>query len=41
MTVNRPRGTRDFLPEETARRRYVESVMRKVALSWGYEEILT
>ncbi|MDD4497694.1 MAG: histidine--tRNA ligase, partial [Methanosarcinaceae archaeon] len=41
MTVNRPRGTRDFLPEITAKRRYVESVMRKVALNWSYEEIIT
>lgn len=41
MTVNRPRGTRDFLPADTARRRYVESVMRDVARKWGYSEIIT
>ncbi len=41
MTVNRPRGTRDFLPADTARRRYVESVMRDVASRWGYNEIIT
>jgi histidyl-tRNA synthetase len=41
MTVNRPRGTRDFLPADTARRRYVESVMRNVARNWGYSEIIT
>ncbi|MGB9926854.1 MAG: histidine--tRNA ligase [Methanosarcina sp.] len=41
MTVNRPRGTRDFLPADTARRRYVESVMRKVVRNWGYREIIT
>lgn len=41
MTVNRPRGTRDFLPAETARRRYVENVMRNVARNWGYSEIIT
>jgi len=41
MTVNRPRGTRDFLPADTARRRYVESVMRDVARNWGYSEIIT
>lgn len=41
MTVNRPRGTRDFLPADTARRRYVESVMRNVVRNWGYSEIIT
>lgn len=41
MTVNRPRGTRDFLPADTARRRYVESVMRDIARKWGYSEIIT
>jgi histidyl-tRNA synthetase len=41
MTVNRPRGTRDFLPAETARRRYVESVMRNVSRNWGYSEVIT
>lgn len=41
MTVNRPRGTRDFLPADTARRRYVESVMRDVVRKWGYSEIIT
>ena len=41
MTVNRPRGTRDFLPEDTARRKYVENVMRNIAYNWGYSEIIT
>ncbi|MCQ1535445.1 histidine--tRNA ligase [Methanosarcina sp. KYL-1] len=41
MTVNRPRGTRDFLPADTSRRRYVESVMRNVARNWGYSEVIT
>lgn len=41
MTVNKPRGTRDFLPADTARRRYVESIMRDVARNWGYSEIIT
>jgi histidyl-tRNA synthetase len=41
MTVNKPRGTRDFLPADTARRRYVESIMRDVARKWGYSEIIT
>lgn len=41
MTVNRPRGTRDFLPEDTARRKYVENIMRNIAYNWGYSEIIT
>jgi histidyl-tRNA synthetase len=41
MTVNRPRGTRDFLPEDTVRRRYVENIMRNIACNWGYSEIIT
>jgi histidyl-tRNA synthetase len=41
MTVSRPRGTRDFLPEETARRRHVENTMRQVVANWGYREVLT
>jgi histidyl-tRNA synthetase len=41
MTVNRPRGTRDFLPSETSRRKYVENVMRNVVRNWGYSEVIT
>ncbi len=41
MTVNRPRGTRDFLPADNARRRYVEGIMRNVARNWGYGEVVT
>ncbi len=41
MTVNRPRGTRDFLPADTSRRRYVESIMRNVARNWDYSEVIT
>lgn len=41
MPFTRPRGTRDFLPEEMARRRYAEGVMRKVFESFGYGEIQT
>ena len=41
MTVNRPRGTRDFLPEDTARRKYVENIMRNITCNWGYSEIIT
>ncbi|MBI4344719.1 MAG: histidine--tRNA ligase [Euryarchaeota archaeon] len=41
MAFTRPRGTRDFLPEEMARRRYVEGVMREVFESFGYGEVQT
>ncbi len=41
MQFTRPRGTRDFLPEEMAKRRYVEDVIRKVFESFGYGEIQT
>ncbi|MBI5253144.1 MAG: histidine--tRNA ligase [Euryarchaeota archaeon] len=41
MQFSRPRGTRDFLPEEMARRRYVEKVMRETFESYGYREIQT
>lgn len=39
--IERPRGTRDFLPEEMEKRRAVEKIMRKVAESYGYREVLT
>ena len=41
MSVSKPRGTRDFLPEETARRRKVESKLREVIQKWGFGEIIT
>ncbi len=41
MKISKPRGTRDFLPEETARRRHVEGIMRRVVDNWGYHEIIT
>ncbi len=37
----RPKGTRDFLPEEMKKRRYIEKKLREVFESYGYEEILT
>jgi histidyl-tRNA synthetase len=37
----RPRGTRDFLPDEMAKRRHVEEVMRRVFEAFGYGEIKT
>ncbi len=41
MEIQRPRGTRDFLPEEMAKRRYAENKMRKIAERWGYGEVKT
>ena len=41
MEVQRPRGTRDFLPDEMAKRRYIENKLREVAVRWGYGEIKT
>jgi len=37
----RPRGTRDFGPEEMAKRRYVESQMRATAELFGFGEVMT
>ena len=39
--MERPRGTRDFLPDEMARRRVVESALRRAALSFGYGGVQT
>jgi histidyl-tRNA synthetase len=41
MELQRPRGTRDFFPDEMAKRKYVENKMREVAQRWGYGEIKT
>jgi histidyl-tRNA synthetase len=41
MKINRPRGTRDFLPEDTRKRRYIETKLRQTAKRWGYNEIKT
>ncbi len=41
MRIERPRGTRDFLPEEMEKRRAVENVMRAIAESFGYREVST
>lgn len=35
----RPRGTRDFAPEEMARRRWALGVMQEIALRHGFQEI--
>jgi histidyl-tRNA synthetase len=39
--IPRPRGTRDFGPEEMGKRRAVEGLLRKTADNFGYREIAT
>ena len=39
--IGKPRGTRDFLPDEMAKRRWLESRMRQIFEKYGYEEIAT
>ncbi len=39
--LQKPRGTRDFLPEEMERRRQIETRMRTAARRWGYREVCT
>ena len=39
--LQRPRGTRDFLPAEMEQRRSVENAMRRIAHIWGYREVCT
>ncbi len=41
MRIERPRGTRDFLPDEMEKRRAAERVMREIAESFGYREVAT
>ncbi|HEY9205481.1 MAG TPA: histidine--tRNA ligase [Candidatus Methanoperedens sp.] len=41
MEIQKPRGTRDFLPMEMAKRRHIENSLREVARMWGYGEIKT
>ena len=36
-----PKGARVYLPDETARKRHVESRLRGVATRWGYREVVT
>ena len=40
-SIIRPRGTRDFTPEEMRKRRFVELQLRQIAELWGYREIAT
>ena len=39
--LQKPRGTRDFLPDEMEARRSVESRLREVGRRWGYREVCT
>ncbi|HOI14121.1 MAG TPA: histidine--tRNA ligase [Methanoculleus sp.] len=39
--LQKPRGTRDFLPDEMERRRLIERRMREAAGRWGYREVST
>jgi histidyl-tRNA synthetase len=39
--IQKPRGTRDFLPDEMEVRREVEGIMRRIARTWGYREVGT
>ena len=41
MKIERPRGTRDFLPEEMEKRRELEKIFREIAELFGYREIQT
>lgn len=41
MKFTRPRGTRDFLPEEVKRRRKVEDIIRDTFEKFGYREVIT
>lgn len=41
MTIQRPRGTRDFLPEDSFRRGAVRKRMQGILERWGYQEIST
>ena len=39
--LQKPRGTRDFLPDEMEARRSIEVKLREVARRWGYREVCT
>ena len=41
MKIQKPRGTRDFLPEDNRKRRFYENRLRDTATRWGYQEIKT
>ncbi|MFQ5999415.1 MAG: ATP phosphoribosyltransferase regulatory subunit [Candidatus Bathyarchaeia archaeon] len=37
--LHTPKGTRDYLPSEVERYRYIEDELRKIFKLWGYQEI--
>jgi len=39
--VQTPRGTKDFLPRDAKRKRWVEGTLLKLFRQWGYREIVT
>ena len=39
--IQRPRGTRDFGPDEMEKRRHLEAAMRREAALFGFREIAT
>jgi histidyl-tRNA synthetase len=39
--LQKPRGTRDFLPDEMESRRTIELLLREIARRWGYREVCT
>lgn len=41
MGNQRCRGTRDLLPQDMSRFRYIEEIFRNHCLKWGYEEVRT
>ncbi|MCI8336729.1 MAG: histidine--tRNA ligase [Peptococcaceae bacterium] len=41
MDIVRPRGTNDFLPKDTVKWHYLETVLRKLCEEFGYGEIRT
>jgi histidyl-tRNA synthetase len=41
MIMQRPRGTRDFLPDETWKRGLASKAMQDVLKRWGYQEVAT
>lgn len=41
MLTKRPRGTNDFLPEDTAKWQYLENMLRGICRQFGYAELRT
>lgn len=41
ITLEIPYGTRDFLPQEAAEKRAVETELMELFTAWGYDEIVT